>query len=89
MSEPSIPARPNPKRAYTKIAVVAATLGVLLGALITFVDRESFQDLRHHLTLWLVLAIVVIVNLTSFLLFTLFWAIYRWIKNDLEPPQED
>ena len=80
---------PHPKRAYAKIAAVAAILGTILGALITFVDRESFNDLRHHLTLTLVLAIVVIINLTSFLLFGLFWIIYRWIKRDLEPERED
>ena len=80
---------PQPRRAYAKIAAVAAVFGIILGALITFIDRESFIDLRHHLTLALVLAIVVIVNLTSFLLFGLFWMIYRWIKRDLEPERED
>ncbi len=79
---------PHPGRAYAKIAAVAAVLGIILGALITFVDRESFNDLRHHLTLALVLAIVVIINLTSFLLFGLFWIIYRWVKRDLEPERE-
>jgi len=80
---------PNPRRAYVKVAAVAAVLGILLGALITFVDRESFSDLRHHLTLALVLAIVVIINLVSLLLFGLFWLIYRWIKRDLGTEGED
>ena len=83
------PPLPNPKRAYIKMACVAAVLGVALGALITFVDRETFHDLRHHLTLLLIIAIVVIVNITSFLLFVLFWGVYRWIKRDFDPDAED
>ncbi len=76
-------------RAYCKIVAVAIFLGVALGALITFVSRETVNDLRHHLTLWLVIAIVAIINITSFLLFALFWTIYRWIKRDLDPPEDD
>ena len=68
---------------------VAIFLGVVLGGLITFVSRENVNDLRHHLTLWLVIAIVAIINIVSFLLFTLFWMIYRWIKQDLDPVDED
>ena len=87
-SDPSLP-QPNPRRAYVKIASAAALLGIALGALITFVDREAFDDLRHHLTLWLIVAIVVIINIISFLLFMLFWTLYRWIRRDFDPTAED
>ena len=76
-------------RAYCKIVGIAIFLGVVLGGLITFVSRENVNDLRHHLTLWLVIAIVAIINIVSFLMFTLFWILYRWIKQDLEPMEED
>jgi uncharacterized BrkB/YihY/UPF0761 family membrane protein len=76
-------------RAYSKIVGIAIFLGVVLGGLITFVNRENVNGLRHHLTLWLVIAIVAIINIVSFLMFTLFWILYRWIKRDLEPVQED
>ena len=76
-------------RAYCKIVGVAIFLGVALGGLITFVSRENVNDLRHHLTLWLVIAIVAIINIVSFLLFVFFWMIYRWIKQDLDPEDED
>ena len=54
-----------------------------------FVSRENVNDLRHHLTLWLVIAIVAIINIVSFLLFTFFWMIYRWIKQDLDPVDDE
>ena len=76
-------------RAYSKIVGIAIFLGIVLGGLITFVSRENVNGLRHHLTLWLVIAIVAIINIVSFLMFTLFWILYRWIKRDLEPVQED
>ncbi len=76
-------------RAYCKIVVVAIILGVALGALITYVDRETVNGLRRQLTLWLVIAIVAIINIVSFLLFTLFWLLYRWIKRDLDPGEEE
>jgi hypothetical protein len=76
-------------RAYGKIVGIAIFLGIVLGGLITFVSRENVNDLRHHLTLWLVIAIVAIINIVSFLMFTLFWILYRWIKRDLEPVDED
>lgn len=68
---------------------MAVALGLVLGALVSFVSRENVNDLRHHLTLWLVIAIVAIINIVSFLMFTLFWVIYRWIKRDLDPESED
>jgi hypothetical protein len=76
-------------RAYCKIVGVALGLGLVLALLVSFVSRENVNDLRHHLTLWLVIAIVAIINIVSFLMFTLFWVIYRWIKRDLEPETED
>ena len=79
----------NSTRAYLKIVAVAILLGIVLGALITFVNREMVNGLRHHLTLWLVIAIVAIINIVSFLLFALFYTIYRWIKRDLDPEDED
>ncbi len=79
----------RPVRAYLKIIGVAGVLGVVLGALITFVSRAAVNDLRHHLTLWHLIAIVAAINVTFFFLFALSWVVYRWIKRDLEPEYED
>ena len=76
-------------RGYSKLIGVAVGLGLVLAALIEFVNRETVNGLRHHLTLWLVIAIVAIINITSFMLFALFYLTYRWIKRDLDPPEEE
>ncbi len=67
----------------------AGALGILVVAIITFFSREAVNDLRHHLTLWLVLAIAAVINAASFVLFLSFWALYRWIRRDLDAADED
>ncbi len=83
------PALSRPVRAYGKIVVVAAALGILLGVVITFVSREAVNELRRHLTLWLILAMAAAINIVTFVLFQAFWALFRWIRRDLEPGEEE
>jgi hypothetical protein len=73
----------GPTRAYCKVVGVSVFLGVALGTAITLINRDYVNDLRHHLTMWLLLAIVVGINVAAFLLFTVGWIIYRWIRRDL------
>ncbi len=80
---------PGPARAYCKVVGVSVFLGVTLGMAITLVDRDQVNDLRHHLTLWLLLAIVAGINVVAFLLFTTGWITYRWIRRDLEPNSDE
>jgi hypothetical protein len=79
----------NISRGYFKIVAVATALGITIGALITFISRESVNDLRHRLTLWLIIAIVAVINISSFLLFTALYAVYRWIRRDLDVSPAD
>jgi hypothetical protein len=74
----------GPTRAYCKVVGVSVFLGVALGTALTLLNRDHVNDLRHHLTVWLVLAIVVGINATAFVLFTIGWFIYRWIRRDLK-----
>jgi hypothetical protein len=75
---------PGPIRAYCKVVGVSVFLGVALGTIVALVNRDQVNDLRHHLTLWLVLTIVAGINIIAFLLFTIGWIVYRWIRRDLE-----
>jgi hypothetical protein len=73
----------GPTRAYCKVVGVSVFLGVALGTVITLISRDHVNDLRHHLTVWLLLAIVAGINAAAFVLFTIGWIIYRWIRRDL------
>ncbi|HTJ64403.1 MAG TPA: hypothetical protein VL899_11385 [Alphaproteobacteria bacterium] len=80
---------PGPTRAYCKVVGVSVFLGVALGTAITLINRDHVNDLRHHLTIWLLLAIVAGINVAAFLLFTVGYAVYRWIRRDLNPERDD
>lgn len=90
MSTPSAsPNSPHRARAALKAAMVAAiVLVVLIGAL-AIVDADAIYNLKRRLSLWLILAIVVIIDLVSFIVFALLFAAYKWIKRDLDPAIDD
>ncbi len=92
MTEPSS-AYPSPlphrARAYCKMAGVVALVGLIFAALVIFISESTVIDLRHHLTLWLIIAIVVVTNITSMLVFALALGVYKWIKRDLNPTADD
>jgi cytochrome bd-type quinol oxidase subunit 2 len=80
---------PHRARAALKAAMVAAiVLVVLIGAL-AIVDADAVYNLKRRLSLWLILAIVVIIDLLSFIVFALLFAAYKWIKRDLDPATDD
>lgn len=80
--------RPHRLRGYAKLAGSAAIFLLALYSLTIFVEEELLNDLRHELTLPLVLMIVVAINVAAFLFFTLVWKLYRWIKRDLDPGED-
>jgi uncharacterized BrkB/YihY/UPF0761 family membrane protein len=81
--------RPNRARAARKLALVICIVAAVLTLLIGFVSAKTVNGLVNHLTLGLLVALIVIVNLVSVLLCLIFFAAYRWIKRDLDPDAED
>jgi cation transporter-like permease len=93
LSDPGLPSErpsfpPDRRRGYRKIAAVVALLLAVLAALIVFINEQTVNGLRHHLTLWLIIAIVMMINITSFLVLAALLAAYKWIKRDLDPDDE-
>jgi hypothetical protein len=80
---------PNRARGWRKLFAISVLIVSLLSALIGFVSHETVNGLRHHLTLWLILAIVMIINITSFLIFALLLAAYKWIRRDFVADADD
>ena len=86
---PSAERAPDRARGWRKLIAVSVLIGSLLAALVGFVSHETVSGLRHHLTLWLILAIVMIINITSFVIFALLLAAYKWIRRDFVAETED
>ncbi len=64
-------------------------MGASLGTAITLISEDMLNDLRRHLTLWLIIGIIAVINIATFVAFVLSRTAYRWIKRDLEPEDSD
>ena len=81
----AIASQPNRARAARKIALVVAALLLVLAACVLFVSAKTVNGLVNHLSLGLLVALIVIVNIVSLLIIMALFAAYRWIKCDLDP----
>ena len=75
----------NCKRACAKIAVVFLVTFLVLAGLTCFVNSQLLNDLKYNFSLEVIIALVIIINLVSFLCFMALYMTYRWIRRDLNP----
>lgn len=78
----------NKKRACMKMAVVAVAIIAALAALVLLLDGQALDELKHSLSLWTIVALVVVINLVSFVCFIVLYAAYRWVRRDLKPVRD-
>jgi uncharacterized membrane protein len=86
---PACPNEPHRVRAALKAALVAAVVLAALVFSLSVVDQETVYGLKQSLSLWLIMALVVIVNLVSFIVIALLFAAYKWIRRDLDPREDE
>lgn len=79
----------NRKRVCAKIAVILFGVLLVLTGLAFFVDGQTINELKYNFSLELIIALVIIINLVSFLCFTVLYAAYQWIRRDLKPARND
>lgn len=79
---------PNKKRACAKIALVAVLVLAAIAALILLLDGQALDQFKHTLSLWTIVALVIIINLVSFVCFVVLYAAYRWVRRDLKPQRD-
>lgn len=73
------------KAGFVFIVILAA-----LYLLVHFVGNQVFlNELKYSLSVWTVIALVIIVNLVSFLCFMVLFAAWRWIRRGLKTDQGD
>jgi uncharacterized BrkB/YihY/UPF0761 family membrane protein len=79
----------NSRRACAKMAFVFVVALLVLAGLINFVNGQLLSDLKHNFSLEVIIALVIIINLVSFLCFMVLYTTYRWIRRDFNPSQYD
>jgi cation transporter-like permease len=80
---------PNPRRAARKLALLCAVIVAVLALLIVFVNERTVNGLINHLSLSLLVALIVIVNLLALLTLIGLYAAFRWIKRDFDPDSRE
>jgi hypothetical protein len=75
----------NRKKACAKLAgLCAAALTLLTFALVWF-DGHDLSRFKDKLSLWTILALVLVANLGSVLVFMMGVAAWRWVRRDWRP----
>ena len=72
------------KNAVKKIGCVLFLALLLLAVLVLTINDQALDELKFNLGLWTIIALVLIINLVSFVSFLVMYMIYRWVKKDLE-----
>lgn len=77
------------RRAACKAVVVFIIAAVIIAALSRLISERDLETLKHSLSLWTLIALVVIINVVSFACFIVMFAAWQWIRRDLKPPRDD
>lgn len=80
---------PNTKRGCCKLAVVFVLAALLLTGLVYIVDTQAVDELKHTLSVWTIVALVIIINLVSFLCFIILYFAWKWAQNDFKSNKND
>ena len=71
-------------RGCFKIIILLAVCAVIVGVLTQFIDEQSIDALKHNMSVWTIITLVIVINLVSFMCFTVMYFAYRWIKKDFK-----
>lgn len=74
----------NRKKALLKTAFVAGIAVFILVCLLTGFTDHHLDHLKHSLNLGSIVALVIVINIVTFLCLIVMFVAYRWIKKDLD-----
>lgn len=77
------------KRVCLKLGITILTTALLIGLLSHFISGQALDELKHSLSLWTIIALVVVINLVGFICFLVLFAVYQWIRGDLKAQNSD
>lgn len=79
----------NGKRVCAKIALIAVGILLVIAVLGFVIDQQFLDDLKRNISLWGIVALVIVINLVSFLCFIVLYAAYKWVRRDLQPQRDE
>ena len=79
----------HPLRALFKMATILLGLLAVAGFLLLTIDESVLDQLKFNLSLGTLIALVVVINLISFIFFIILYAAYQWVRRDLKAPRSE
>jgi hypothetical protein len=79
----------NRKKACVKLAGLSAAALAVLIAVLVWADGRDLNQIKNHLSLWTILALVLAANLGSVLVFLTVVMAWRWVRRDWRPDALD
>ena len=76
--------QPSKGRGCLKILLLLAICTVIVAVLSQYIDEQSLDVLKHNLSVRTIITLVIVINLVSFMCFTVMYFAYRWISKDFK-----
>lgn len=79
----------NTRRAAAKIAVIVVFLIAIIALAGIPLNDTALDRLKFNLNLGTLIGLVVLINVISLLSIAIFYAAYKWVRNDLKAPRSE
>ena len=73
------------RRIALKLAFIVITAGLVIAGLVWSIDDQALDNLKHRLSLWTLIALLLIINLVSFISFLVTYMAWKWVRVELKP----
>lgn len=72
------------RRIAFKLAMIIVTAAFVIAGLVWSIDDQALDNLKHRLSLWTLIALLLIINVVSFVSFLVMYTAWKWVRNDLK-----
>ena len=77
------------RRIACKLALIILTAALVIAGLVWSIDDQALDNLKHRLSLWTLIALLLIINLVSFISFLVMYMAWKWVRIELKSDKGD
>ena len=77
------------KRIACKLAFIIIAAALVIAGLVWSIDDQALDNLKHRLSLWTLIALLLIINLVSFISFLVMYMAWKWVRIELKQDKSD
>jgi heme/copper-type cytochrome/quinol oxidase subunit 2 len=76
------------RRIVCKLALILTTAAIVIAGLVWSIDDQALDNLKHRLSLWTLIALLLIINVVSFVSFLVMYMAWKWVRSDIKGMQK-